>query len=87
MQSQTIPYNPALLRWARDNAGLSLHEAVLLAKIKPPRQSNNKECFTPEDRLASWEEGRASPSLSQLESLAKAYRRPLVTFFLIHHRK
>ncbi|GFK93423.1 hypothetical protein NNJEOMEG_01255 [Fundidesulfovibrio magnetotacticus] len=35
-----------------------------------------------EERLLSWETGVASPSFKQLESLARAYRRPVLTFFL-----
>ncbi|WP_206214250.1 XRE family transcriptional regulator [Desulfovibrio sp. ZJ369] len=82
MQQHDIPVNPALLRWARDTAGLSLHDATLKAKITPPRPRKGEEPVTAAARLASWEEGRAVPSLSQLEALAKAYSRPLVTFFL-----
>lgn len=82
MQQHDIPVNPALLRWARDTAGLSLHDAALKAKITPPHQRKGEEPVTPAERLASWEEGRAVPSLPQLKALAKAYYRPLVTFFL-----
>ncbi len=77
---KAIPVNPALLRWARCTAGLSLTDAVVRAKIT--RLCKDEEAVTAEDRLASWEEGRTSPSFLQLKALAKAYCRPLVTFFL-----
>lgn len=77
---KAIPVNPALLRWARCTAGLSLTDAVVRAKIT--RLCKDKEPVTAEDRLAFWEEGRTSPSLPQLKALAKVYCRPLVTFFL-----
>lgn len=82
MQEQAIPVNPALLQWARTTAGLSLEDAVLRAKITPLRQHKGEPTTTAEDRLAAWEEGRETPTLAQLENLAKAYHRPLVTFFL-----
>ena len=82
MQQQVISANPALLRWARRTAGLSVQDAVLRAKIGKQRQRKNEESTTAEEQLISWEEGRAAPSLTQLKALANVYRRPLVTFFL-----
>lgn len=81
-QAQIIPVNPALLTWARNTAGLSLRDAARRAKITPPRRRKNEEPATPVDRLASWEKGQTTPTLPQLKALAKAYHRPLVTFFL-----
>ena len=82
MYHQTIPINPALLQWARLEAGLSLQEAAERAKLTSPRQKKGEERISPMDRLASWEQGLDTPSLNQLESIADAYRRPLLTFFL-----
>lgn len=79
---QQVPINPALLRWARCAAGLSLKDAAARAKITALCRPKNQTSVTPEDRLASWEDGRTSPSISQLKALANAYRRPFVTFFL-----
>ena len=79
---QQVPINPALLRWARCAAGLSLKDAAARAKITALRRPKNQTSVTPEDRLASWEDGRTSPSISQLKALVNAYRRPFVTFFL-----
>jgi len=70
---QQVPINPALLRWARCAAGLSLKDAAARAKITALRRPKNQTSVTPEDRLASWEDGRTSPSISQLKALANAY--------------
>lgn len=82
MQQQSIPINPTLLQWARMEAGLSLHEAAMRAKVTAPRKRKDEPELTPEDRLAAWEQGTDTPSLNQLENIASAYRRPLLTFFL-----
>lgn len=82
MQKQSIPINPTILQWARLEAGLSLYEAASRAKITPPRKRKDEPALTAEDRLAAWEEGKETPSLNQLENIASAYRRPLLTFFL-----
>ena len=82
MQQQIIDINPELLKWARIEAGLSLQEAAERAKVTAPRQKKGEDRLSPEDRLASWEQGIETPSLNQLESIAEAYRRPLLTFFL-----
>ena len=55
---QQVPINPALLRWARCAAGLSLKDAAARAKITALRRPKNQTSVTPEDRLASWEDGR-----------------------------
>ena len=82
MQKELIPINPAMLVWARETAGLSLRDAVMRAKITPSRSGKEVDYATPEHRLAEWEGGQETPTFSQLNALAKAYRRPLVTFFL-----
>jgi Zn-dependent peptidase ImmA (M78 family)/transcriptional regulator with XRE-family HTH domain len=79
---QAIPVNPEILRWARVEAGFSLSDATSRAGISAPRQEKDGRGRTAADRLAGWESGNNAPSLPQLERLAKAYRRPLVTFFL-----
>ncbi len=58
-----------LLRWARDESGLTVEAAARKAKASP-------------ERLESWEEGKARPTVAQLRKLAKAYRRPLAVFYL-----
>lgn len=82
MEPQDIPVNAALLRWARETAGYSLPEAAERAKITAPRGKKIFPALSAADRLAAWENGEDKPSLAQLANLAKAYRRPLITFFL-----
>ena len=70
--SQTIPVNPAVLRWARKTAGFSVEEVV--------RKLDRKRITT--DTVINWEIGNGSPNYIQLETLSyKIYKRPLAIFF------
>lgn len=70
--TESIPVNPAILRWARETAGLSLEVAA--------RKLSQKSISA--GTVASWESGEASPSYTQLEKLAyQVYKRPLALFF------
>lgn len=60
---------PALLTWAREEAGFGLAEAARRLK-------------QPETRLAAWEGGEEQPSLRQAETMAKLYQRALSVFSL-----
>lgn len=60
---------PALLVWARESIGLEIEQAA-------------KKIGVTADRLASWEEGEARPSIAQLRKAATAYKRPLAIFYL-----
>ena len=62
--------NPAILKWARESSGMSLEDAARVLKIASA------------DTLASLEAGDKAPSRPQLLNMAKAYRRPLLTFYL-----
>lgn len=68
--------NPALLRWAREEAGLSLEQAVQRAGIADTKKR------TAIERLQEWETNQAAPTRTQAENLAKAYYRPVLTFYL-----
>lgn len=68
--------SPQVLRWARETAGLSLEEAAPRLGFKPSRKG------APVDRLAALEAGEADPSRAQVVRASKAYRRPLITFYL-----
>lgn len=68
--------NPEILRWTRETAGLSPEEAVQKLKIADARG------VAAVDRLAALEEGEAEVSRPMLLKMAKAYRRPLLTFYL-----
>lgn len=68
--------NPEILCWARQEAGLSLEEAAQLAGI----QNTKKQ--TPAERLTKWESGEDTPTRNQAADLAKAYYRPILTFYM-----
>ena len=71
--SEQIPVNPIVLRWARQTAGYSRIEDVVI-RI-------NRKRITAEI-IEEWEEGKSSPSYEQLERLAyEIYKRPLAIFF------
>jgi DNA-binding transcriptional regulator YiaG len=50
---------PAILTWARSNAGLSIEEAAHSLQTKP-------------ERMLAWEEGDEHPSMAQLRKMAAA---------------
>lgn len=67
--SETIPVNPALLAWARQESGYDRERVARRLQVK-------------EERLAAWESGDRQPTFRQIEHLAAFLRRPLSTFFL-----
>jgi len=69
--------NPAILRWAREAAGLDLEEAARKAGINAARGLQAAE------RLQHLEAGDDEPSRSLLARMAAAYRRPLLSFYLV----
>lgn len=79
---EAAPINKKLLKWAREEANLSLEDAALRAGIKGLKPKKDFLGLTPTQRLKKWEEGQELPTLRQLEQVAKAYRRPVLTFFL-----
>lgn len=66
-----VGVQPSVIRWARESMGLSVEDVA--HKLKKSS-----------DEVAAWElEGGASPSYTQLETLAyKVFKRPLAVFFL-----
>ncbi len=67
---------PEVIRWARETAGLSLVDAAHAIGLKDARAESGAE------RLAKLEEGEGEPSRTLLAKMAKAYRRPLLVFYL-----
>lgn len=65
-----VEANPALLVWARLEAGFTVEEAARKLAVTP-------------DRLISWELGDAQPTLAQLRKASEVYARTLATFFLV----
>ena len=68
--------NPKTLYWARKEAGLSLEEVARLAGIKSTKKQPAVEILT------QWESGEKAPTRAQAAKLAKAYYRPILTFYL-----
>lgn len=68
--------NPDILRWARQTAGLEPEEAARKIQLRDSRKG------TAVDRLAALEEGEELPTRAMLHRMSKAYRRPLVAFYL-----
>lgn len=62
--------NPRVLKWARESTRLDLATAAKAAGLSKP------------ERLSAAEEGVNPLTLRQLEALAKAYRLPLMIFYL-----
>lgn len=65
-----------VLKWARNEAGLALKDASRKANINPTKKK------TAAERLEEWEQGLQAPTRKQLEALAKAYYRPVLTFYM-----
>ncbi len=82
MATKSIPVNHNILVWARKEANLSRAHAANKACINDLKARGEKESLSSAVRLERWEEGVETPTFPQLEKLAKAYRRPVLTFFL-----
>lgn len=67
---------PSILIWARESAGLSLEEAAAKVGINDARGVSGA------DRLGTLETDEGEVSRAVLLKMAKAYRRPLVSFYL-----
>ncbi|MES9971910.1 MAG: XRE family transcriptional regulator [Candidatus Thiodiazotropha sp.] len=68
--------NHEILFWARETAGLELEQAARKLMIKDGKTSSGAE------KLAAYEAGTVHPSRALLLRMSKAYRRPLLTFYL-----
>ena len=66
--------NPAILRWARETAGLSPEEAATKIDLNPTKRA------TAVERIAALEGGEDEPSRALLLRMSKQYRRPFVSF-------
>jgi Zn-dependent peptidase ImmA (M78 family)/DNA-binding XRE family transcriptional regulator len=67
-ETQRLPYNPAVLAWARTRAGLLEDEVAERVHVDVAK-------------LHSWEAGSTAPTVRQGRSLAKIYGRPFLEFF------
>lgn len=64
----SIPVNPDILRWAREESGYTPERVANRLNVK-------------QARIQEWEKGERQPTERQLEELAKFLRRPLGIFF------
>ncbi|NLM28825.1 MAG: ImmA/IrrE family metallo-endopeptidase [Methanomicrobiales archaeon] len=67
--SLKVNVNPSVMRWLRESSGWSLEDV-------------SNHLHVPTDQILQWEQGGRLPTLSEVERLARAYRRPLAAFFL-----
>jgi len=61
--------NPKILKWAREELGLTVPEVAGRFKRTPPT-------------IEAWEQGDEAPTFRQLIDLANYYKRPVAVFFL-----
>ena len=69
LRSPSLPYNPNVLRWAREWRGRSVEESALKVNVS-------------EDKLLAWEAGDSVPTVRQARLLAAFYDRSFLEFFL-----
>lgn len=69
MNTFVIDINPELLSWARETVGKSIDDAA-------------KRLETSVDVVVRLESGQKKPTLNQLKTLSKLYKRPLAAFLL-----
>ena len=74
--AMTIHVSPAILVWTRETAGLSVEDAASKIGLTTSPTSSAAE------KLHAMEQGEKQPTRGQLNSMANAYRRPLLTFYL-----
>lgn len=67
---------PKILTWARQTAGLSLADAARALGLTGARGRTGAQ------RIEAMELGEDEPSRTMLLKMAKAYRRPLLVFYL-----
>jgi len=67
--SPEIEVSPEVLKWARDTSGYSIEEAAKRTQLK-------------QESIANWEQAAAKINFSDLEKLAKAYKRPTTVLLL-----
>ncbi|MEX0496030.1 ImmA/IrrE family metallo-endopeptidase [Raoultella terrigena] len=67
--------NPEIIKWARENSGLSLEEAAKKLNLKSSKQSGVSV-------LSDYESGQKEPTSKKIEEIARLYHRPLLTFYL-----
>ena len=67
--SDTLPINPQLLAWARQESGFELFRVAKRLNVKP-------------EKVEAWEAGVRQPTMRQIQLLARFFHRPFSIFFL-----
>jgi Zn-dependent peptidase ImmA (M78 family)/DNA-binding XRE family transcriptional regulator len=65
-----LPFNPAILRWARNRADFSHAEVAKKINVKP-------------QKIADWENKESTPTVRQAREMAALYGRPFLEFFAL----
>ncbi len=68
--------NPAVLEWAREEAGLSIEEAAQKIGLTSSKRGSAAE------KLMAMESGDRTPSEAQLAKMAAVYHRPLLSLYM-----
>lgn len=68
--------NPNILRWARESAGLTVEHAAERLSLRDTQKISAAE------KLVALESGQVEPDRRVLTKMSKAYRRPLISFYL-----
>lgn len=68
-ETQTPAPNPAIIEWARKEGGFTRERVARSLQVKP-------------EQIEAWENRKRTPTVRQLEKLARFLRRPLSLFFL-----
>lgn len=64
-----LPVQPAVIKWARESAGLDIATAAARIGVKP-------------ERVEGWEDGTLAPTINQIRNMADVYVRPLAALFM-----
>lgn len=68
-KSMKISINPAVLRWLRESSGWTLDDVSRYLDVST-------------NTLRKWETGEDSPTLNEVHTLSRGYKRPFASFFL-----
>lgn len=64
-----VPIQPSVLTWARSESGYAVDRVASRLQVKP-------------EKVEAWERGERTPTLRQVQKLARFFHRPLNVFFM-----
>lgn len=65
----SVPIQPSVLTWARSESGYAIGRVASRLQVKP-------------EKVEAWERGERTPTLRQVQELARFFHRPLNVFFM-----